>query len=168
VALAAAPSRRHDDVTSTRDSARSDRPSLHQIGEVADLIGLSIRTIRHYEEVGVVVPADRSAAGYRLYSDRDIVRLRRVMGMKPLGFSLEEIREVLDLLDASDVDPLPSDVDPLPSDVDEGLAAYARLAAEREEKCERQLASAAEFTAHLQQALSSSMRYRSSESPSSS
>jgi DNA-binding transcriptional MerR regulator len=161
VALAAAPSRRHDDVTSTRDSARSDRPSLHQIGEVADLIGLSIRTIRHYEEVGVVVPADRSAAGYRLYSDRDIVRLRRVMGMKPLGFSLEEIREVLDLLDASDVDPVPSDVE-------EGLAAYARLAAEREEKCERQLALAAEFTAHLQQTLSSSMRYRSSESPSSS
>lgn len=70
---------------------------VHQIGVVADAVGLSLRTIRHYEEVGVVVPSGRSQGGFRLYTDADIDRLMQVKAMKPFGFSLDEISEVLDL-----------------------------------------------------------------------
>jgi DNA-binding transcriptional MerR regulator len=69
---------------------------LHQIGAVADRVGLSLRTIRHYDEVGLVVPSGRSAGGFRLYTDADIDLLAQVKSMKPLGFSLEETREILD------------------------------------------------------------------------
>ncbi len=70
---------------------------LHQIGVVADTVGLSLRTIRHYEEVGLVVPSGRSHGGFRLYTNDDIDRLMQVKAMKPLGFSLDEISEVLEL-----------------------------------------------------------------------
>jgi DNA-binding transcriptional MerR regulator len=69
---------------------------LHQIGAVADRVGLSLRTIRHYDEVGLVVPSGRSAGGFRLYTDADVDLLARVKSMKPLGFSLDETREILD------------------------------------------------------------------------
>lgn len=114
----------------------------HQIGEVAELTGLSLRTIRHYEEVGVVVPSGRSPGGFRLYTDRDVERLRKVMGMKPMGFTLEEIKDVLDLLDAAD-DP---DSPPV---VWERLGMYAALATERSEKYARKLAMATAFTDKL-------------------
>jgi len=71
----------------------------HQIGEVAEIVGLSLRTIRHYEEVGLVPPSGRTAGGFRLYADGDIERLRLVKLMKPLGFTLEEMRELLELGD---------------------------------------------------------------------
>jgi MerR family transcriptional regulator, copper efflux regulator len=71
----------------------------HQIGEVAEIVGLSLRTIRHYEEVGLVPPSGRTAGGFRLYSDSDIERLRLVKLMKPLAFTLEEMRELLELRD---------------------------------------------------------------------
>lgn len=51
---------------------------MHQIGEVAEAVGLSLRTIRYYEEVGVVPPWGRTAGGFRLYTDDDIERLRLV------------------------------------------------------------------------------------------
>lgn len=72
---------------------------MHQIGEVAEAVGLSLRTIRHYEEVGLVPPSGRSAGGFRLYTEEDIERLRLVKHMKPLDFSLEEMRELLELRD---------------------------------------------------------------------
>ncbi len=73
---------------------------FHQIGAVADRVGLSLRTIRHYEEVGLVIPSGRSGGGYRQYSDADIDRLMQVKAMKPLGFSLEESTELLAALHA--------------------------------------------------------------------
>ena len=73
---------------------------VHQIGEVADAVGLSIRTIRHYDEIGVVTPSGRSAGGFRLYTDDDVDRLRFVKRLKPLQFSLEEIQELLASLEA--------------------------------------------------------------------
>jgi len=72
---------------------------MHQIGEVAEVVGLSLRTIRHYEEVGLVPPSGRSAGGFRLYTGDDIERLRLVKQMKPLDFPLEEMRELLELRD---------------------------------------------------------------------
>ncbi len=66
-----------------------------QIGEVAERTGLSIKTIRHYDEVGLVVPSARSAGGFRLYIDADVDRLLAIRRMKPLGFTLEEMGELL-------------------------------------------------------------------------
>jgi DNA-binding transcriptional MerR regulator len=69
-----------------------------QIGEVAELTGLSLRTIRHYEEVGLVTPDTRSQGGFRLYTAADLRRLRLIRQMKALGFSLDEMRTLLSLL----------------------------------------------------------------------
>jgi DNA-binding transcriptional MerR regulator len=68
----------------------------YQIGEVAEAVGLSLRTIRHYEEVGLAPPSARSPGGFRLYTDGDIERLRLIKQMKPLDFSLEEMRQLLE------------------------------------------------------------------------
>lgn len=73
-----------------------------QIGEVAEMVGLSIRTIRHYDEMRVVEPSARSAGGFRLYTAHDIERLRLVKHIKPLRFSLEEIQELVTLHDRMD------------------------------------------------------------------
>ncbi|GAA3944528.1 MerR family transcriptional regulator [Amorphoplanes auranticolor] len=70
-----------------------------QIGEAAERVGLSIRTIRHYEEVGLVVPSARSEGRFRLYTETDLDRLRVIKQMKPLGFTLEEMRDLLQTLD---------------------------------------------------------------------
>ncbi len=70
-----------------------------QIGEVAERTGLSLRTIRYYEEVGLVPPSARTAGGFRLYTDSDVARLMLIRRMKPLDFSLEEMRDVLAVLD---------------------------------------------------------------------
>ena len=69
-----------------------------QIGEVAALTNLSLRTIRHYEEIGLVVPSGRSQGGFRLYVEADVQRLRLVRRMKPF-FSLDETKDLLDLLE---------------------------------------------------------------------
>ena len=70
-----------------------------QIGEVAERTGLSINTIRHYDQAGLVVPSARSQGGFRLYTDSDVERLLLIRRMKPLGFSLEQMRELLDTTD---------------------------------------------------------------------
>ncbi|MFE6284532.1 MerR family transcriptional regulator [Streptomyces sp. NPDC057877] len=70
-----------------------------RIGEVAERTGLSLRTIRHYEEVGLVVPSARSKGGFRLYTESDVDRLMVIRRMKPLDFSLEEMRDLLDITD---------------------------------------------------------------------
>lgn len=69
-----------------------------QIGEVAERTGLSLRTIRYYEEVGLVVPSARSQGGFRLYAEPDIERLELIKRMKPLGLQLDEMRELLEIL----------------------------------------------------------------------
>ncbi|WP_208092810.1 MerR family transcriptional regulator [Blastococcus xanthinilyticus] len=74
------------------------RERLVQIGQVAEQTGLSLRTIRFYEENGLVIPTTRSEGGFRLYSDSDVARLEVIKRMKPLGFSLEEMQELLTLL----------------------------------------------------------------------
>ena len=63
-----------------------------QIGEVAERTELSIKTIRHYDEVGLVTPSARSAGGFHFYTDADVQRLLVIRRMKPLGFTLDEMR----------------------------------------------------------------------------
>ncbi|MDK3258184.1 MerR family transcriptional regulator [Blastococcus capsensis] len=80
------------------------RGELMQIGQVAERTGLSLRTIRFYEENGLVLPTARSEGGFRLYSQDDVARLDVIKRMKPLGFSLEEMQELLGLLTELDSD----------------------------------------------------------------
>ncbi len=74
------------------------RGELMQIGQVAERTGLSLRTIRFYEENGLVLPTARSEGGFRLYSENEIARLEVIKRMKPLGFNLGEMQDLLTLL----------------------------------------------------------------------
>jgi DNA-binding transcriptional MerR regulator len=71
-----------------------------QIGEVARRLGLSINTIRHWHETGLAPPSGRSPGGFRLYTDADVARLAFIKRFRPLGFGIEEIRDVLATRDA--------------------------------------------------------------------
>ncbi len=73
---------------------------LMQIGEVAERVGLSLRTIRYWDEVGLVVPSERSTGGFRLYNDADLARLALVKKMKPLDLTIDEMRDLVTTLDA--------------------------------------------------------------------
>ena len=66
-----------------------------RIGELARQVGVNIQTIRFYEREGLLPAPRRKPSGYRLYTDEDLHRLRFIRQAKALGFSLEEIREVL-------------------------------------------------------------------------
>ncbi|WP_317443885.1 MerR family transcriptional regulator [Streptomyces collinus] len=66
------------------------------VGRVAGLAGVSVRTLHHYDEVGLVRPSARTAAGYRAYSAGDVERLREVLGYRRLGFGLREIADLVD------------------------------------------------------------------------
>lgn len=78
---------------------------LRRIGDVAASTGLSLRTLWHYDDIGLVTPSHRSEGGYRLYTDHDVERLILIRRMKPLGYTLEDMRRVLDLFDADDTKP---------------------------------------------------------------
>ncbi|MFI5681510.1 MerR family transcriptional regulator [Streptomyces cellulosae] len=73
-----------------------------QIGEVAARTELSLRTIRHYVETGLVIPSARSQGGFRLYTETDVARLMVIRRVKPLGFTLEQMRDLLDATDRLD------------------------------------------------------------------
>lgn len=71
------------------------RPATLQVGEVAKKAGVSVRTVRYYEELGLLQPAVRTSGGTRLYGDAEVVRLRFVRRLKALGLDLDEIRAAL-------------------------------------------------------------------------
>jgi DNA-binding transcriptional MerR regulator len=111
--------------------------TLLQIGEVAERVGISLRTVRYYEEVGLVTPSGRTAGGFRLYSEDDVQRLLVVTGMKPLGLSLEEMGELFELLERC---AHPRRVDPNDfGDLVRRMEEYAERADKRIEKLERDL-----------------------------
>lgn len=64
--------------------------------DVARLTGVSVRTLHHYDAIGLLVPGGRTAAGYRLYTDADLLRLQQILIKRELGFPLEAIRRSLD------------------------------------------------------------------------
>lgn len=89
-------------MSSTRrgqSTPRAGRADLYQIGDVAERVELSLRTVRYYEEAGLLMPVDRTTGGFRLYDDDAVDRLFLIKMMKPLGFSLEEMRSLLTLRD---------------------------------------------------------------------
>jgi MerR family transcriptional regulator, thiopeptide resistance regulator len=97
----------------------------YSVGQVAALAGVSVRTLHHYDDVGLVTPGGRTSGGYRLYGEADLARLRDVLSYRELGFSLEQVRQILD--------------DPL-TDPAEHLRAQHRLVRERITRLERVLA----------------------------
>ena len=125
-----------------------------QIGEVAARTELSLRTIRHYEETGLVVPSARSQGGFRLYAEADVARLMVIRRMKPLGFTLDQMRDLLDATDRLDAE--------------DGLSAgerqtlldrvrgYEQAATEQVDKLRAQLARAEDFAATLRARLEQS------------
>ena len=68
----------------------------HQVKDVAQLSGLTIRALHHYDAIGLLSPRGRSAVGYRLYDDDDLLRLQQILIGRELGLSLEVIRRALD------------------------------------------------------------------------
>lgn len=67
----------------------------HTVGSVARLAGVTVRTLHHYDEIGLLAPSGRSDAGYRRYDDADLDRLQQIMFYRELGFGLDDIRTVL-------------------------------------------------------------------------
>ena len=67
---------------------------MMQIGDLASRAGVTPRTIRYYEEIGIIAPDERTAGGFRLYSENQLRRLNIVQGLKMLGFDLDRIREL--------------------------------------------------------------------------
>jgi DNA-binding transcriptional MerR regulator len=68
----------------------------YPIKEVASMAGVSVRTLHHYDAIGLLVPSARSGAGYRLYHEEDLLRLQQILIGRELGLSLEDIRRSLD------------------------------------------------------------------------
>src|SRR5215210_1935341 len=68
---------------------------LYRVGEFAALTGVSVRTLHHYDRIGLVHPSAHSEAGYRLYSERDLLCLQQVLTLRYLGFALKQIGALL-------------------------------------------------------------------------
>ncbi|MPZ03470.1 MerR family transcriptional regulator [Micrococcus luteus] len=110
-----------------------------KIGEVAERTGLSLRSIRHYDDVGLVPPSARSEGGFRLYTEDDVTRLLRVMRITPLGFSLEETALLLEVLEG-----------PAAEAPREDIAAYLERARKGRATLARKLRQADELLAELE------------------
>jgi len=78
----------------------------YTVGAVAELTGVSVRTLHHYDETGLLRPSGRTAAGYRLYSPQDLQRLQRVLFYRELGFGLDTIAVIIDDPESTDADHL--------------------------------------------------------------
>lgn len=70
--------------------------SRWKIGELAEATGLTVRTLRHYDEIGLLTPSERTDAGYRLYAKADLARLQQIRSLRQLGFPLARIKTLLD------------------------------------------------------------------------
>ena len=71
-------------------------PRLYQVKELAQIANVSVRTLHHYDEIGLLRPSQRSASGYRKYDQGDVLRLQQILIQRELGLPLEEIRRCLD------------------------------------------------------------------------
>jgi len=115
------------------------------IGELAENTGLSLRTIRHYDEIGLLKASGRTDGGFRLYTQEDQDRLMLIRRMKPLGFSLEEMIELLKIIDTLQAG-VPDVAD---ADVRLQLDGFIAQTVERRQRLEDQLGMADEFLALL-------------------
>ena len=68
---------------------------MYTVGSLASASGLTVRTLHHWDEIGLLRPAERSAAGHRRYSAEDVSRLYRIVALRGLGLSLDQVSSVL-------------------------------------------------------------------------
>lgn len=143
-----APSGRHVSCEAAVDiPTAADSGPLMQIGAVATRVTLSLRTVRHYEDAGLVLPTARTVGGFRLYGEDTITRLLLIKQMKPLGFTLEEMRlliETRDKLADAELDPDER------ANLQERVALFSAAATEKVRELREQLATAEAFAATLQ------------------
>jgi DNA-binding transcriptional MerR regulator len=124
-------------------SVPAGQAALH-IGQVAERVGLSLRTVRYYEEQGLFEPAGRTDGGFRLYTEREAERLLLIKQMKPLGFTVQQMRELLtahDTVASGDAEQRRA--------AEDTIAAFAQQATERCEELRDQLSRAEEFARQL-------------------
>ena len=76
---------------------------LMKIGDLADLFGVTVRTLHYYHQIGLLIPSQTTASGHRLYNENDVKRLYQIITLKNFGFSLEEIGK---MTSSTDSDPL--------------------------------------------------------------
>ncbi|MDF2443988.1 MAG: MerR family transcriptional regulator, Zn(II)-responsive regulator of zntA, partial [Subtercola sp.] len=117
------------------------REPMMQIGELAEKTSMSLRTIRHYDEVGLLRPSGRSEGGFRLYTQSDFNRLMLIRRMKPLGFTLEEMADLLRTIDGMRSEQDPDALVALRST----LAEFVEQTTLRRARLEEQLGMADEF-----------------------
>ena len=123
-------------------TARTSTSTMH-IGELAERTGLSLRTIRHYDDVGLLPATARTDGGFRVYSEDDFERLMVIKQMKPLGFSLEEMAEILQIFSAEPDSPAASEASHAK------LAGFLEKAVAERAKMARNLAQADELIDRL-------------------
>lgn len=116
---------------------------MMHIGELSERTELSLRTIRHYDEIGLLVPSGRTDGGFRLYTEEDHNRLMLIRRMKPLGYSLEQMGDLLRAINHSGTSGAGG------ADAERALQDFLSDAQERRAKLEKQLAAASEFISYL-------------------
>lgn len=124
-----------------------DEHRMLQIGELAERVSLSLRTVRYYEETGLLEPARRTEGGFRLYTNEHVDRLALIKRMKPLGVSVDQMRQ---LLDARDTLHDPDANNDARDHAREELAAFALIAADGCQALREKLARGDEFVKQLQ------------------
>jgi MerR family transcriptional regulator, thiopeptide resistance regulator len=77
-------------------TGRTQEMTTWTVGQVADVFGVTVRTLHHYDAIGLLTPSERSRAGYRLYTDEDLTRLQQIVVYRRLEMPLEEIATLLD------------------------------------------------------------------------
>ncbi len=133
-------------------AARAAAGEPMQISEVAARTDLPLRTIRQYEDSGLVVPSASSPGGFPLYTDADVARLMVIRRMRPLGFGLDETRELLTSMDrlAADLPGTDGELDPADrAALVSRVRRYEEAATARVADLRAQLARAEEFAASL-------------------
>lgn len=113
-----------------------------RIGEVTERTSLSFRTLRHWDDLGLVQPSGRTNGGFRLYTEKDVDRILIIRRMKPLGYTLDEMRDLLDVVDALTATPGDVSLRARLDDIREG----AEL---RRQKLTEQLSMAGDFMEQL-------------------
>lgn len=76
--------------------SKGDDFMAYKVKEIADMVGVSVRTLHHYDQIGLLKSASVSPTGYRLYTDKDLERLQQILFFKELDFNLQEIKKILD------------------------------------------------------------------------
>ncbi|MBE4720459.1 MULTISPECIES: MerR family transcriptional regulator [unclassified Pseudarthrobacter] len=122
-------------------TAKTSTGTMH-IGELAERTGLSLRTIRHYDDVGLLPATARTDGGFRVYSEADFERLMVIKQMKPLGFSLEEMAGILGIL-------APDEAMGATEEAHARLCGFLEKAVHQRAKIARNLAQADEFIQRL-------------------